>query len=404
MKKVEFLAVIAILAGLAITAWIYFGPAVLKLKPKPAQEEAAVAPGPEAVVSPELEEAVAVRVIRVKPLDFEDVLPALGTVKGYSEVPLKFEVNGIIKEIKVKEGDRAQKGAVIAALKDEDAQLKLQYARKKFESAQAQYQSTDKKKEIFEGLYKAGAVIKQKFEEALLEAEAAKSQVAMAEAEIKIAEADLKKTILISPKDGIIGSKDVEAGEFVTPQNKVVSLYDIEKVYIELGIVEKDIEKIKLGQRAEVQFDTYPQKTFLGRVDNLVPVIEGKSRTLTAKVLLDNPEAMLLPGMFSRARVYLIELVNAIIVPKTSLLPIAPGVNIVPLINPAGGNLEEIEKGAAVAQAELRKVTTGYTSADYVEIIEGLKEGDLVITETRGELKEGLKVKIVGIEDSSFAL
>lgn len=404
MKKIELLAIIAILVGVGVTVWIYFGPVILKPKPKPTEEELALAPGAQQAISPELEEAVGVRVIRIKPLDFDDILPVLGTVKGYSEIPLKFEVNGILRSLEAKEGQLVKKGDVIASLDDRDAQLKLQYAKKKLESAEAQFQSANKKKELYEGLYKAGAVIKQKFEEVSLEANVAKSQVGMAEAEIKIAESEVKKTFLTGPKDGIIGSKDVEVGEFVTSQNKIVSLYDISKVYVELGIVEKDIEKIKLGERVEVQFDSYPQNTFLGRIDNLVPIIEGKSRTLTAKVLLDNPEGLLLPGMFSRAKIYIIELKNAILIPKASMLPIAPGVNIVPLIDPAGGNLEEIEKGAAVAQVELRKVTTGYTSADYAEIIEGLKEGDLVISETRGELKEGLKVKIVGIEESSLPL
>ena len=400
MKKIEFLAIVAILVGIGVTVWIYFGPAVFKKKLKLPGAEVSVAPAPGAALPGE-EEAVVVRVIKVKPLSFDDVLPVLGTVKGYSEIPLKFEVNGMLHSLEVKEGDRVKKGDVIASLEDRDAQLKLQYSRKKLESSQAQYKSADKKKELYEGLYKAGAVIKQKLEEITLEADAAKSQTGMAEAEIKLAEAELKKTFLVSPKEGIIGSKDVEVGEFVTSQNKIVSLYDIAKVYVELGIVEKDIEKVKLGQKVEVQFDSYPQNTFLGRIDNLIPIIEGKSRTLTAKVLLDNPESMLLPGMFSRAKIYIIELKNAILIPKTSMLSIATGVNIVPIINPAGQNLEEIEKGTAIGQVELRKITTGHTSADYVEIIEGLKQGDLVISETRGELKDGLKVKVVGVEEAS---
>lgn len=395
MRKIELLAILLILVAVGVLSWISFGP----FEKKPKEVLPTEVTPTSALETAAGEEAVSVRIIKVSLRNFEDMLPVLGTVKGYLEIPLKFEVNGVIKTLEVREGDRVKKGEVIAALKDEDAQLRLQYSKKKLESAKAQYLSASKKKELYEGLYKAGAVIKQKLEEATLEAEAVKSQEGMAQAEIEIAEAELNKTRLLSPKDGVIGTKDVEVGEFVTSQNKIVALYDLEKVYIEIGVVEKDIEKVRIGQKVEVQLDSYPDKLFLGKVENLLPVIEGKSRTLTAKVLLDNPEGLLLPGMFSRAKIYIVELINALIVPKTSILSIGPGINIAPIINPGDKALEDIEKGVAIGTVELRKVTVGYAGSDYSQIIEGLKAGDMVIIETRGELKDGLKVKVVGIEE-----
>lgn len=395
MKKIEIIAITAIIVGTLTMAWIILG----------GGKKTPIAPITASVIAPEKptteeEGIVAVRVVKAKDRDFEDTLPVLGTIKGYAEIPLKFEIDGVIKTFEVKEGERVKKGDLIATIKDEDSQLRLQYSRKKLAAAEAQYLSVNKKKELYEGMYKAGAVIRQKLEEAVLEAEASKSQVGMAEAECRIAEAEAKKTNLASPKDGIIGSKDAEAGEFVTPQNKVASLYDIEKVYVEIGIVERDIEKVKLGQKVGVQLDSYPQKVFMGKVDNLVPIIEGKSRTLTAKVLLDNPEGLLFPGMFSRVKIYIVELKEALLVPKTSVLTIGPGINIVPIINPGKNTPEEVEKGKAIGTVELRKIETGYATSDYLQVTQGLSAGELIIIETKGELKEGLKVKVMGVEEA----
>lgn len=399
MRKIELIAIVAIVIATLIIGWVILAPSYKK----PAYTPVVTTPTSEPAPSiSEEEEVVPVRALKAQAKDFEDALPVLGTVKGYAEIPLKFEVSGVVKTLNVREGSRVKKGDLIATLDDKDAKLKLNYALKKTESAKAQYLSANKKKELYEGLYKAGAVIKQKLEEAALEAEAVKSQVGMAEAEWQIADSELHKNNLLSPKDGIIGSKDVEVGEFITSQNKIVSLFDIQKVYVELGIVEKDIEKVKLGQKTEVQLDSYPQKTFLGKIENLLPIIEGKSRTLTAKVLLDNPESLLLPGMFSRAKVYIVELKEVILVPKTSILNIGLDVTIVPIINPGVYKLEDIEKGDLPATVELRKVTLGHVGTDYAQVAEGLTPGDLVVIESRGELKEGLKVKVVEVQEALF--
>lgn len=396
MKKVELLAIVVIIVAALILGWIGLSPLLLKkAKVKPTEPS----PVSETTLKPE-EDFMPVRVQKVVKRNFEDAISVLGTVKGYLEIDLKFETNGIIKILDLKEGNLVKKGDIIAELDDREAQLKLQYSKKKWDSAWAQSLGAYKKKEILEGLYKAGAIIKQKLEEATLEAESYKSQVGMAEAEIELAQAEINKTYLKSPKDGIIGPKEAEIGEFVTPQNKILTFFDLSKVYVEIGIVERDIEKIKLGQRVEVVFDSYPRDIYDGKIDTIFPVVEGKSRTLTVRVLLDNAKSLLLPGMFSRAKVYLTEIKNAIVLPSSSVLAISPEVNVVPAIDLAENKLEDVEKGIKPGKIALRRVTAGYSSADYVEIISGIKEGDLVVIESKGELKEGVKAKVVGVEEA----
>lgn len=360
-------------------------------------------PSSETPLPPPAEAApISVKAFRAKATNFQDVLPAMGTVKGKTQAELRFETNGVINAINFREGDKVKKGDTIASLDPKDAMLRIEYTKKKLAAAESAFKMSQKKAQIAEEMYKVGAIIKPKLEEAQLEADKSKLEMETTKQELEIALRELNKTYLLAPKDGVIGSKDTEVGEFVTSNKKIASLMDIEEVNVEIGVIEKDIEKIKLKQKVEISVDAYPNQKFMGVIDNIFPVIEGKSRTLTAKVKVANPEELLLPGMFSRANIMVVQLKDAVVVPVTVLIKLTPTVNVVPVVAYGPATAEEVEKGAEPGKVELRQVEAGYTGSDYVEITSGINPGDLVITGSTGEIKDGTKVKVVGIEDSTL--
>ena len=405
MKKIKLITIVSlIIGGLAIIRmWM----AVSKetnsskesqvLSKEVKKEDTAVSPQ----ARPE-ERPVLVRTYKIKRRDFRDPLSVMGTVKGRLEIDLKFELNGERNAINFREGEKVKKGDIIATLKDKDARLRLEYTQSKLKAAQAAYETSKKKQEIHQGLYDAGAIIRAKLEEVSLEAENARLQMETVKAELKLAQSELAKTKLHSPREGIMGSRDVEIGEFVTPNDKVASLVVTDEVYVEVGIIERDIDKIKLGQKAQVNVDAYPKIDFMGEVDNISPLVEGRSRTLTAKIKVANPQGLLLPGMFTRCQILLVEFKNAIIIPTESLINLGPGSQRVPVGSSGAASLSDIETGAKLGRVELRNIVVGYQSSDYAYIPSGLDEGELVIIEAQGELKEGVKVKVVGVEETTF--
>lgn len=332
------------------------------------------------------QEALPVRCYKVALTDFKDELPVMGTVKGSLEITLKFEVNGIIDAINFREGDLIYKGDLIATMDKKDAQLKVDYSKSKLESAKVQSLAAQKKLEIHKNLYDIGGIIKAKLEEVELEVRSAELQVKSAEVELKSAESELEKTNLYAPRDGVMGSRDAEAGEFVTPNDKVAVLYDMMKVFVELGIVEKDIEKIAIDQDVIVTVDAYQGMNFTGRVDNIFPVIEGKSRTLTLRVKIDNEDAMLLPGMFARALITVAEFENATVVPSMSLNKSDEG----------GYTLFTVDENTVRS----RPVEVAYVTTDYSVIASGLYEGELVVVDTPQELKDGMSVDVIEVQES----
>jgi len=337
----------------------------------------------------EQKEAVPVRCYKVALMDFKDDLPVMGTVKGALEIPLKFEVNGVIESINFREGDMINEGEIIASLYKKDAQLKVEYAKSKAESAKTQALAAKKKYEMYKNLYDIGGIIKAKLEEVELEAKSAGEQAKSAEVELRSAEAELKKTDLYAFREGVLGVREAEAGEFVTPNNKIATIYDVKEVFVELGVVEKDIDKITLGQKVAVTVDAHSGVVFEGKVDYVYPLIEGKSRTLIAKVRLSNPDAQLLPGMFARAMITVAEFTNAIVIPSLSL------------------NKKDEAYTVSVIddqnKVRIKPVKVEYVTTDYSVIGEGIAEGELVVTETPQELKEEMPVQVIEVQENTQA-
>ena len=340
-----------------------------------------------------VEELVTVRTYRVIRGDFVDILPGMGTIKGDREVELRFSVNGVIDSINFFEGDLLRKGDIVATLDQKDALLKLEYSKTKHRTQQISGEASKKRLEMNQTLFADGIIIKPKLDEVQFEYESVKSQTKSAQKEVEFALAELDKTYLYSPLDSVMGTRDVEVGEFVTSNVKVASLYETATVVAEMGIIEKDINRIALGQKARITVDTYPGVEFEGEIENIAPIIEGKSRTLTVKIRLknNNPKGTLLPGMFARIWISVYEKKNTIKLPTSCFYDI--------------DNNGEFDSVYVVGDDNIAKATSvkiGYVSTDYMEVTDGMREGEQAVSESMAELKDGVKVDVIEVQEAAF--
>ncbi|MDP8217816.1 MAG: efflux RND transporter periplasmic adaptor subunit [Candidatus Theseobacter exili] len=328
----------------------------------------------------EEQEAIVVKAEKIKKGDFKDELYILGNIEGLREIDLKFQVNGIIEFFNFKEGDPVKKGEVISRLNNKDPLLKVKYRKAKLGVAKSSYNQAAKKLEMHDDLFKIGAIIKPKLEEVQLEAQTKQREVEAATIEVESAKQELSKTYMKAPIVGIIGEKDAEIGEFVTSNSDVISAIDITSVYVAIGIVEKDINKVENGQPAIVTVDTYPDKEFSGEIVSTQPIIQGKSRTLTVKAKVDNSQGLLIPGMFARGRITVFTKKDTISVPIAAI--------------EGKGEESHVFVVKEDNTVEPRKVKVGYIATETVQIDEGLQEGDVVVTDTPVKLKKGALVKV----------
>ena len=305
-------------------------------------------------------------------MSFKDTLPVMGNIKGLKEVELKFETNGILESFNFEEGERVQEGDIIANLNQRDALLKLKYAELEVEK--------NKK------LYDAGAIGKIKLDQAKLEYESAKS--------------DFEKTNIYAISDGVLGSRDADVGTYIniTSNNNIGTFVDIADVYAEFNIIEKDSPKLKLGQDCEIFVDAYPNRSYEGTVDSISPIVEGRTRTQTVRVELENADFKLKPGMFTRALISTYEKEDALTIP-TSAFKKKDADYFVYVVHKEESAEEDVLESGYV---ETRKVEIGYLTQDAAEIAKGLGEGEFIIVEAFQEFKDKDKVEISEVQEALF--
>ncbi|MDP8298438.1 MAG: efflux RND transporter periplasmic adaptor subunit [Candidatus Tantalella remota] len=327
----------------------------------------------------EFMETTPVKVYKVKRMDFKDTLPVMGRIEGFKEIDLRFDGKGILESFNFEEGERILEGDIIASLDQKDALLKLKYASLELEKSKA--------------LYDLGGIDKIAVEQKKLEYESAKR--------------DLEKTNIYAPSDGYLGSKEKNAGTFITSQDKIGVFVDFSEVYASFDVIEEDSPKMELGQTAEIFLDAYPGTSYSGTVDMVAPMIEGRTRTQKIKIELNNDENELKPGMFARAIINTYEKKDALIIPASSFKK-QENQYFVYVVHPeevedAEGDEEPVEAdGVGVGIVEEREIEIEYLTHDVAEIAKGLEEGELIIRELHQEYKDQDKVEITEVQETLF--
>lgn len=345
-----------------------------------------------------------VKVYKVSKVSFRDTLPALGTIKGFRQYDLKFPVAGNVEYINFKEGEKITQGDIIASLDQKEALLKLEYAKVQLDQQQK--------------LFELGSIVEAKAKQSQLEYQSAK--------------ADLDKTNLVAISDGYLGSIEIDKGSYVSPQDKIGTFLDLKDVYVEFGIIEKDISKAKEGQNVEVVVDSYPDQVFKGQIESVSPLVEGRTRTVKVISKISNTDEKLKPGMFARVNVLVYEKEQALVIPSSSFKKKEDQyfVYIVHMEEPkAGSSLQKTEDQAAsdtkpkakkrkgsskdlqesieepkatFGTIEVRTIDVSYATPDAIEVKEGVEEGDLIVVDVEQELQDKAKVEITETQEGIF--
>ncbi len=325
-----------------------------------------------------------VKVYKVARVSFRDTLPSLGTIKGFREYELKFPVSGVVEYINFKEGERITQGDIIASLDQKEGLLKLEYAKIEMEKLSK--------------LYELGHIVETKLKQSQIEYQSAK--------------AELEKTNLLAYSDGYIGSITVDKGSYVSTQDKVAMFVDMKDVFIEFGIIEKDVVKVKEGQNVEVTVESYPDQLFKGHVDSVAPLVEGRSRTVNVRSKLSNVDEKIKPGMFGRVNVLVYEKEDALVIPSSSFKK-KDEQHLVFLVHPEGESKQDGDPKDAkdvlpdkdqpvLGIVEIRPIEINYATPDAIEVKEGIEEGDLVIVDVEQDLQDKARVEITETQEGIF--
>ena len=200
-----------------------------------------------------------------------------------------------------------------------------------------------------------------------------------ARAQYRLATLELSYSTVVAPISGVIASRSIKTGNFVQINTPIYRIIDQSRLEATLNVPERELATLKPGQPVDLQVDAMPGRHFGGRVDRIAPVVDSGSGTFRVICAFDG-QGVLQPGMFGRLGIDYDSRKDALSVPRLALLDDGePAVYVV-----------RAGKAARVA------VKTGYSEGEWVEIRDGLKPGDQVVTAGKVALRDGAEVQVIG--------
>lgn len=235
-----------------------------------------------------------------------------------------------------------------------------------------------------QGLYATGATSRQNLDAAQTQWATSRTEMDDAAANLAIAQKRLADATVTSPVTGVVANKNVTLGQMVSAGIQLMTVEQIDAVYVTAQVEQQDIDKLQIGKTAQVKVDTYKDKVFTGQVAVINPVAGRENRLFAVKIRVENPDYALLPGMFAEIALTEDAVRQVMTVPRNALTS-RKGQDYIFVVDDEG-------------KAQQLRVETGDLFDDGLEIKSGLAEGALVITDNLDRLKDGDLVNTYGGE------
>ena len=360
------------------------------------------------------ETPLSVKVAKARRGDLIIKLKSPGEAVTDRKIIIKAEVEGVVNKINVKESQHVKKGDLLIELDDKKYMLEVDSAEasrlsklsellleKRFSGAENASVDYDRKKiskiiEQFENtkkLYQKGLISREKFEDTQKEYEmvliesgekkdeimAAAKGLTQAEVNVKKAKMNLQKTKILAPFQGIICDIQVSPGEYVTSGRELFTLVDISRINVHARVLESEIGKMEVGREVDLRFSAYPGKVFKGKVKAISPIVNAEDKT--CKVIIDvaNLEEEIKPGMHAEVEIAAEIYENKLLIPQEAVL-VRSGRKLVFVYDDG--------------LAKWRYIETGLENEDYAEVLDNVKEGELVLVDGHFTLSHDARVKI----------
>jgi RND family efflux transporter MFP subunit len=309
--------------------------------------------------------AVPVEVQPVLRRTIADYLETNGTLEAENEVDIVARIGGPIVELNVEEGMTVRRGEVLARIDADELLAQLGVAKVALEEARLAY---DRAKASHEA-----EIISQEF------FDQAKARYDSAAAQLEGTEILLGYTTITAPFDGIIVERSIKYAGYVTANTKLFRISDFIPLLCPIQLPEKDLRKLRTGQRAFLTVEAFPGQRFAAEVLRISPVVDAATGTM--KVTLETqPQGKLRPGMFASVYLEVDRHEDALVIPKRALV-----------LESIGDTVYVMKDGVA----ERRDVELGFEEADAVEVLVGVEEGERAIVVGQDGLSSGTPVYVL---------
>ena len=322
------------------------------------------------------------------------VLNASGYVVAQRKAAVASKGTGRLVYLGVVEGDQVKKNQIIARLEDNDIRAQFEQAKANLKFVEADLKDAENVYKRQKELYDKNLSSRQEFENAEANYNRVLASIDVAKAQVLAAEVALENTLIRAPFDGTVLTKNADVGEIVAPfgasttsRAAVVTMADMSSLQVEADVSESNIEKITPNQQCEIILDAYPEKSYPGFVDKIVPTADRTKATVLVKVGFKKYDSRVLPEMSAK--------VTFLSPQKEKSEESQKSIMLIPsssVVTRKGREVVfQVRDGKVVELA----VQIGRKYGNDVEVISGLKTGDKIIDSITDKIQDGTEVEVL---------
>jgi membrane fusion protein (multidrug efflux system) len=306
--------------------------------------------------------------IQVSHLAYQPTDSAVGTLEAIDGVNVTTQVSGEVMQKFASSGQIVDKDQSLILLDNRTAQATLANDRAVFENSQMIMQRDER-------LLKVHAIGQATYDNDLM-------AYKQAQASMMAAAVALDQHTIKAPFAGKLGIIVVNIGQYVMPGDPLVTLQTQDPIHLNFNLPESDLVDLVVGGRVDAMVDRFPTKTFVGSINAISSTIDPSTHTIAVQATFANKDHLLFPGGFATAKVYLGKSAHVLAIPNTAVTYRLYG-NSVYLVTSADHD------GKKTYTATLKYVTLGNPiDADHVTILDGVKEGDIIVSAGQNKLQE----------------
>lgn len=346
MRKSILISIFAALLLLVASySWVHF-----RMHQKPASQK----------VTP------SVSVIKVKTQEYQPTIEAVGTLQANQGTVLKAQTDGQVVRINFSPGDMVKKGDVLVVLNNTQQRGALDAAIAQEKLNHAMYQRDLE-------LKKLGAI-------SLAAVDQAKAALDAGSAAVDQAQGAYDLTITQAPFSGRVGISKINIGDYLQSADAIVSLQNLDPMFIDFYVPEKYFSQIKIGATVKVTANTLPNQIFIGQIISYETVVDQSTGMLQVRAAVPNPQELLLPGGYATVSIYAGALNTTISIPQTALL-----------YDTESAFVYLVQAGKTVRQ----NVSLGDQIKQSIQITKGLKSGDVIVSAGTNKVHAGSTIQEV---------
>lgn len=342
-------------------------------------------------------EKLELRTVEVKRGDVTKSVTATGTIQPITKVEVGTQVSGVVNKIFVDFNSQVKQGQLIAELDKTNLLSALTQAKAMYDNASNELKYQESVYNRQNELFKKGIITQSDYDLALYNYNNAKGNVVQRKADLDRAKTNLGYAEIYSPISGVVLSRAVDEGQTVAASLNTPTLFtiarDLKEMQVEANVDEADIGQVKMDQRVTFTVDAFPGEEFDGQVTQvrLNPTTSSNVVTYTVVIKADNPELKLMPGMTATITIFTKELNNIVVLEAKA----ANAKIEIPLVEeyykqqgktfdfrsfgPPPMKNQKVVWVVKNGELERREVKLGISNGVFVEVIEGLVEGDQVL-------------------------